>query len=392
MLWTDKIEIEGSKGWYGSGEINAIFEIDFDKKRYKYLTAFDNSEEDTIRKYSVCKKYKNKLFFFPVYGNKIWIYHINTQIFSKIDDPAFFDMDCLLMNEPFIYNHYLYALSTKKKAVVIIDPETEQLHSIIQIPKEMENVSSDCMQSGNKLYCVSDNKGIICQIDLDSKHIELYMIPCMETGIHTISIESTDKFWLSGHEKQICIWDKQNQTSIVLKDFPEEFGIYRNIKDKLVIDYKQEISEDVLFIDSFCLQNYMWFIPFRTNKILYVNMETHKISSLNIPNEQEFSNGWKRYLSHKYLVNYIHENRYIGLYSTKNGYLFEIDTKEFLVKRIELILDTNSINEIASDFEGRAVFALEEISDLKKIFWLLRKASSDLKKTSNGEKIYHITI
>lgn len=391
ILWTDKIDIEGTKGWYGCGEINGVFEIDFDTNRYKYLTSFDDCGENTIRTYSICKKYKNKLFCFPVYGDKIWIYHIEEKIFSKIDDPSFFDSDYLLMYEPFVYNHYLYVLSRKKCAVVEIDPEQECIHSVISIPKEIGAVGSNCIQDGNKLYCSSIDKGVLCQIDLDTKQIELYEIPYMEKGINTISMESADKFWLSGRDKQICIWDKQSQKSIVLTDFPEEFGIYRDIDGKLEIDYEKKVSEDFLFIGTVNIENYMWFIPYRSNKILYVDKDTHKISVLEIPDEQECVDGWKRYLKHKYLINYIRENRYIGLYSTKNGYLFEIDAKELTVQKRDLILDENSIGKFISDFAGVPVMIREDVSDFKKMFWSLSKKNIDTKETSIGEKIYHIT-
>ena len=395
LLWSDKIDLEGNRGWFGSGEINALFEVDFESNEYRYLNNFSDYKIDSIRNYSICKKYKNKLFCFPIYGEKIWVYDLLKHSFSQIFIGKTDCVDKLLFSDVYLYDCRLYAVSRGLRSVLEIDPEKESIKNIIKLPEAVSILSGNCIQNNNLIYCTSYSNNVLCQINMDSKEIELFEIPSLKKGICTISLAENDEFWFSGFDKAIYVWNKKMNQTTVINNFPDEFGIYiSDENDKLVLDCNSKENKEAFFAKSINMEKHLWFIPFRTNKVLYVDKNTYEIHIFEIQDEQEYVDGWHRYLSHKYLVEYVREDRFIGLYSTKNRTLLEIDTEELVVKERSITLEKDSINKLAQLYIGSGKQFREDIPSQKYIFMELDKEVSIVQeKICNiGEKIYQQMI
>ena len=73
-------------------------------------------------------------------------------------------------------------------------------------------------------------------------------------------------------------------------------------------------------------------------------------------------------VGHKYLVEYIREDRYIGIYSLKNQWIFEIDTYELCVKRKEYTLSNTSMQNLVKVCSAEKV-ALSEKNNLERILF-----------------------
>lgn len=391
LLWSDRIDIEGNHGWFGCGEINALFEVDFESNKYRYLNTFSDYDIESDRRYSICKKYRNKLFCFPIYGERIWVYDILKNSFSQICIRKSEGVDKLLFCEVFLYNCRLFAVSRGMREILEIDPEKERICNIIKIPEMIRALSGNVVQSNNLIYCTSYNDNILCQIDMDSKEIELYEIPNLKKGICTISQAEGDEFWFSGYDKEIYVWDRKTNQTTILSSFPNEFGIYKTDENnKIILDCNGKLNADPFFVKSINMDKHLWFIPFRTNKVLYVDKKTYEINIFEIPNEQESIEGWRRYLSHKYLVEYIRENRFIGLYSAKNEILLEIDTQELTVMQRYITLAADSIDNLAKIiFQQRGYFS--ENSDFHRKLYMkfVKDICINRKKSNNiGRNIY----
>lgn len=394
LLWSDKIDIEGNLGWFGCGEINALFEVDFESNKYRYLNNFSDYKIDSIRNYSICKKYKNKLFCFPVYGERIWVYDLLKDSFSQIYIRKPDSVDKLLFSDVYLYNCRMYAVSRGLREIFEIDPEKERISSIIQIPEAVKVLSGNCIQKDNLIYCTSYSNNILCQINMDSKEVELYEIPYLEKGICTISLVANDEFWFSGFDKEIYVWDRKTNQTTILSSFPDEFGIYKiDENDKLILDCNCKENNEAFFVKSINMEKHLWFIPFRTNKVLYVDKETRRINIFEIPDEQESVEGWQRYLSHKYLVEYIRE-RFIGLYSAKNRTLLEIDTQELSVKEKKITLEKDSVDKLAQLYLESSNLFREDIVNQRDIFMgFSKKIGTMREKFCNvGEKIHQQMI
>ena len=96
------------------------------------------------------------------------------------------------------------------------------------------------------------------------------------------------------------------------------------------MDCKTEVYNYPTFAYSVDLGGYIWFIPYLANKIVYVEKSTHIVRELKAEDELETNESLRarNAIGEKYVLEYIRENRYIGIFSNKNKNIIEIDTKE----------------------------------------------------------------
>ena len=149
-----------------------------------------------------------------------------------------------------------------------------------------------------------------------------------------------------------------------------------------ILDCKVERYEEPTFIESVPTDKYIWFIPFRTNEILYLSLETNEIREFIIADEEETVYSLKnRILDHKYLLEYVKDDRYIGLYSLKNEHILEIDANTLAYRLLPFTIDDAClemyINHLLLD--GRKMD--------KTIFAKMMKGSSQNKVK---EKVYNV--
>ena len=138
----------------------------------------------------------------------------------------------------------------------------------------------------------------------------------------------------------------------MISEFPGQFGFYHfDSKENHIVDRNSFFSvEYAFFIDSISLGKYIWFIPFRSDEIVYVEKETYEVHLLEVKEETETKESIERHiLDHKYLVQYMRENRYIGIYSLRNGSIFEIDTVSLCMKKQDYALSDKAIGSIARE-------------------------------------------
>ena len=129
------------------------------------------------------------------------------------------------------------------------------------------------------------------------------------------------------------VWDKETNLIMLIDDFPRDFGVYNfNADCKDVLNCAINEFENPTFYNSVEIGDYIWFIPYETNKIIYVNKHTHKLKVLEVDEDIETKESilasCQFSLTHKYLVEYVKDNRFLGLYSIKNACILEIDAIE----------------------------------------------------------------
>ena len=117
----------------------------------------------------------------------------------------------------------------------------------------------------------------------------------------------------------------------ILNNFPTQFGMYDFSKNStgkvnnILDEYKFPI-----FLYSIVVGKSVWFIPYLTNKIIYIDQESFVLQVFEIEEENETKESIleRTDLCYKYLFEYVKDNRYIGLFSIKNNCILEIDTFE----------------------------------------------------------------
>lgn len=139
---------------------------------------------------------------------------------------------------------------------------------------------------------------------------------------------------MSGYSKDIYIWSKGDNKLERVNNFPRTFGIYNfETNDRPILDCAMEVYELPAFGYSVVSGDYIWFIPGQTNKIVYINKVNYQLCTFEIEEENETRESLRlgrRSISTKYLLEYVRDGRYIGLFSLKHNRILEIDTERFI--------------------------------------------------------------
>ncbi len=109
--------------------------------------------------------------------------------------------------------------------------------------------------------------------------------------------------------------------------------------------------------------------------------------------EQTEENIKEQLLGHKYLLEYVRENRYIGLFSLKNKWVFEIDAKNLTYKRMNYKLDGDSAFRVLQEIFRKVPIVYEKSdSDMKCFIKVLSSLSQNnnnfLQNTLKGKRIF----
>lgn len=261
----------------------------------------------------------------PDVGTCIWVYELEKARFQKIEVNNPNNVRLSIMNF-WEHDDKIFAVSIGLNQIIQINIKEKKIENYYSLGNDREMKISRGVKAGNKLYIVSAVTNQVYQFDLETKEVMVHTIPDIEGGFHTISHDGS-KFWLSGYKKEIYVWDQRSNAVKIINQFPKHFGIYNfaGNGDEL-LDCGADLYDTPTFIESLTAGAYVWYIPFLTNKILYIDKNTYEVHSLEMEEENETENSLKaRCMDAKYLVEYVAENRFIGLYSFKKYNMLEID-------------------------------------------------------------------
>lgn len=154
-----------------------------------------------------------------------------------------------------------------------IDPDSKKIENYYQ--PHNEGSISKSVKTGTVIYNLFGESGNIYQFDLITKEGVLYKIPSIGRKFTMLCFDG-EKFWLSGFQKEIYVWDKNINKMTTVDGFPKGFGIYDFSKEtdgmeNCIIDEYERST----FSYSTAVGENVWFIPYCTNKIIYVNKHTY---------------------------------------------------------------------------------------------------------------------
>ena len=231
----------------------------------------------------------------------------------------------------------------------------------------------------NCIYIVGNFPVTIYKFDCLTKNIQIYNLFEINDELNTICFDG-EKFWLSGKQKRIYIWNEATEAAISMDIIPKCFGVWNfngNYSDSL--NYFNDALGMPLFINCVLGGQYVWFIPFQTNRIIYINKDTFQVKVFNIGDEDHTPDDIKlQLLQHKYLLEYIKDGRYIGLFSLKNKWVFEIDCKMLKYKILNYRID-ESCRRLIKALIAQAYFKKDKIM-LEDQYFNLRNVLQDFSK------------
>ena len=282
----------------------------------------------------------------PDIGENIWCYHISTDVWKKIivDNPKKVRIACTNF---WVIEDNLYIVSIGLKQILEIDISKEIVISYYDLPIDNDGRVSGSILVGRWIYLVGNSPVCIYKFDCLTKKVEVIRLPNLDDSIHTISYDE-EKFWLSGRCRKIYIWKEVSNELFILDRLPDEFGIW-NFSGKYdhLLNCHVDSIEMPLFLYSICVDQYVWFIPAQSNEILYIDKDIYKIGIFHLKDEEQTEENVKtQLLGHKFLLQYVRAERYIGLFSLKNRQIIEIDTQELVYKILQYHIRNEHICQI----------------------------------------------
>ena len=373
--WSDNWWIEKDRAWFCAGEIGALFCIDMNSLECELVGWIPDCDTKNFRLYPYCIKYKNKVLCLPALGKDIWYYNLDQKSWRKIE----------IGNIERVMTSYMacmqddrriWLLEEKRGRVFAINIEEEILETEYYLSDLEDNDFFGgyvCVQ--NNLYYLIKDK-MYC-LDMNSGNISIHKIDGAEGGLYSLSYDGFN-FWLSGCCNEIYVWNPQE-------------GNVRVVELPLKQSYL--FSQQPAFCATVVMGKYIWCIPFQVSEIIYIDIETYEVASLEIEEEQQAKESIEdNLIDHKYLFEYIRENRYIGLYSLKNQWIFEIDTIDLCARRKTYTLSDTTMQTLFTAF-SRDKIALNENNNLEKMFFpmLLKKDEEKQKEIyyNAGEAIFN---
>ena len=353
-FWSDNWCVEGNKAWFVAGQYNAIFEFDFETKNCGLGLKIPSEHIHGFRINSNCVKYGNSIYCIPDFGNKIWIYCTKTGKFSAIEIRNSQNVRLGMLNIGF-YRNRMLLFSRGLQKIFELDPQKNVIIEKCNLSEISEIPIFNIIKVENYLYGISLLNGDVLEIDLEENTHNIYEIKNGTNKLNTICYDG-NKLWMCGFKKEIYVWEKGSSKVEIINNLPSDFGIYCEDADrKIVLDKDKNEYEMPTFITAQCIGADVWFIPFQTNKILRINKNNvNEVQVFEIEAEEVNKDKlWKGYsLNHKYLLEYVKDDRYLGLFSLKNDKVLQIDT----VKDTYEYLDIHISNDLFVDEKSKDIF------------------------------------
>lgn len=328
FVWGDNWWIEGDKAWFVWGMENILFCINMSTGKCELAVCIPDDNPTKFRLTPYCVKCGKYIFCMPGLGRSIWAYDLECQNFSKIDidNPD----KGQLGFEFWVWENKLFAVSSGElRKILEINISKKKIDNYYTICTEGKLARS--VMEGNAIYILSVEADRIYQFDLKTKAMRTYILPDIKGKLWTICFDG-EKFWLSGFQKEIYVWDQNTNMINTITDFPEGFGVYDFTRETATgeADCMSENYEYHMFNFSVLAGNKVWFIPYNANKILYADKGMHELHSFDIDEENETKESImaRTSLGYKYLLGYVKDDRYLGLFSIKNNCMLEIDAVE----------------------------------------------------------------
>jgi hypothetical protein len=336
--WSDNWCVDGDKIWFMLGNADILFQMDAETKHVKMVSPIPTRGIVGFRQHPIILKNDDVIYCLPDCGEDIWCYHITEKIWTRISVENTSHVR-LCVDVAWIINGSMYMISRGSKQVIEVDIVQHKVSRYYNIANK-GMLSGEGILVGNSIYIVGVDVAVIYKFNVDSKKMQKIDLPEIGECLFTISHDG-EKFWLSGQSLKIYRWNEEENSVTIIDDFPSDFWLYNLQGNSKLVNYHQEFADGNLFIHSVYVGDKLWFIPLHwTNQILYIEKNTMKINVFHIDNELQDEKSVKdQLLPYKYLFEYVRDDRYIGIFSLKNKWFFEIDSQTMTYKVLDCILD-----------------------------------------------------
>lgn len=338
FIWSENWWLEGDRAWFVEGDNNILFCVNLNTGECEEAINIPDSYLDKYKLTPYCMKCGSIIYCIPGMGQYIWMYHLEDREFSRIN----LDKQEGVQWAVEVWNWH-------DTTFLVLD----RLNKILEINKEECRVNSYTICSDSivrstvaedSIFMLSSQSNMIYQFDCSTKNLKSYTLPDMGKRYFNICFDGAI-FWLCGYEKEIYTWNQEHNCLNVLDDFPDCFEIYDNAS-RAENEFVHHEMPTFFYVKV--IGKYIWFIPGGANKIVYADRRSGKIEIFEIDEGRkagDSSFSW-------YLLEYVRDDRYMGLFSMRNDCIVEIDTKELKYQWKDYSMSNQCVQQCDKIFNG----------------------------------------
>lgn len=384
IFWSDNWWIEGKNAWFIPGEENILLKANFEKREISLVHELPIKNKIGFRLYPRCVKSGRYVFCLPTYEKDVFRYDCKNKVWMKIP------LNCgnekrVIVVDFTVYDKKLYLISKGLSKIFIIDIDKAVVLNEVQIGNKDEVIGRSIF-TNDYIYISSSISSVIYEFEISKNKVNKLYINELNDDINTLCFD--DKiFWISGHKRAIYAWERNNNKLKKFDDFPYDFGEYNfsGVYDNLLnIDPEKYIYP--VFLESVSVGEFVWFIPYKTNKILYINKESNRIKEFVVDEKIDNKESLQRHIMlAMYLLLYVRKERYIGIYSLKNETIIEIDSEQMNYKVQKFDFQENILKLFLNK-----VFIENRKFDLRIYRSLIGESLNETKYNNVGDLIYQM--
>lgn len=339
FFWSDNWWFEGDTAWFISGGYNILFQYNMTTGETVSLSTIPDAKG--FRWNAECMKNGDQIFCFPDRGDKLWIYSLQSDKWEGIEIEKEKDerLTCqfMYMAENCIWFVSrclckLYAFNLEKREIADYDLKIQGTEE----KTNPYNILSNGVFVDGQIYFAGAKSNFIIIFDPDTKEAVFKQLDIQDGFMRIQKVD--DNIYIIGLKKAIYIWNYKNNSIHIVDDFPEEFGLYTLQEEGAhKKDCTSDRGEGPLFCVPMECDEYVWLVPWNGTEIIRLNKITLKTEIYAIEGERA------EYLEEclfacRYLLNYMRDNRYLGLFSAKNQLQIEIDMRTGTYRYLPMLL------------------------------------------------------
>lgn len=382
LIFSSSWWIDGEEAYFFTVGMETLFRVDLKTCQCEFLAIIPKSSMIKCEFDSYCRKYKDKIYYFPCKQGKICCYDLKKSTWEEVVI-GYEGSLMICMESGRKEDDTIWLLEMEGERIFQVNLENAKIDREYIVPQHTNMVNGRYVLVHNELYYINGSR--ICCIDIEHHTSVKYNIEGIDFQLFTICYDGQN-FWISGECEIIYIWNPVQ-------------GVVKTIKNILsghtLLDFEKKMvaPEVPLFGYSIFLGEYVWFIPLQINApIIYIHKNDCVVHILEIAEEKETEKTLNdRGHAYKYEVKYVYKKRYIGVYSVKNQNIFEIDTENMQVKEKKYVFNDETQYMAADAYFSEEKILIEDAGKDQSIFEiLLREGMKDIKTNfiNRGKDIY----
>lgn len=381
--------VDGNEGWFVGDKYTALFKFDISDCSIKKIVKIAEEELIQDRRYWKLVKIHNKIILIPCKHNKIGILNTDNHNFRYIYvNDNFSECTSYIVN-----NGWIYLIGDS--GIFILDSDLEKVIECIPIPDSVKPLSAVAIFKEGHILVPLAQEAKILDFNISDKSFFVVDLACKIKGFMAGVLEGSD-IWLAGCDGDIVRWNYESKKEIIYNKFPNDFKTFDYDIDGSYMGWNKGWGKGICnkyWPDSFVVDDKIWFIPFLSDCLLYIDKRENMIQRYVFEKEEETKESFEAHSFVKFLFIGIYDDRYIKIFSVKRDIIYSIDVKT--LEYTEEIFDISEIdiekmiNEFYREVLKKGIFENRNIR-IEDVFYLdgIKKMDENRIHSLIGRQIY----